>query len=270
MRRSATFLTVLACAAALSACSPAAPAKPAATKPAASTKPAAKPAPAVQPAAEDTPTPAWLTDQSWTSRYQGKLVTHIVTDQKLIALTLDDGPNGTTQQIVDILNRYGAHATFFFRGRGIPAAEVTAAMESGDEIGNHTKHHVELKGLSGATVLAEIQPINNQLLRIADFKPIWVRAAVGHADAKTVAVVNGNGQLYANWSIHGQDTDWTHDAARITRDVVGAAKPGAIILVHQTRPDTIKALPDILQQLGAKGYRVVTLSELASIGQPAP
>lgn len=208
------------------------------------------------------PTPEWLLDTSWTRLYRGKVVTHFRVRSKVVALTLDDGPDGSTPKVVAALRQYGAHATFFWRGRGIPAAEASAALLDGDELANHTLNHIELQG-SATDTDRQIDEMNEQFERIQGRKPIWVRAAVGRVNGTALREVWARHQLYANWNIHAEDTNWSYGAERIMSNVLGGLQPGAVILMHQTRPDTVKLLPELLKRIEARGYRVVTLSELA-------
>lgn len=142
-------------------------------------------------------------------------------------------------------------------------AEVESVMLSGDEIGNHTLSHVGLAHLSPVEVSHETDKVDQQIEGITGSRPVWVRAATGAVDRSAVQQVAKGGQLYANWSIHAEDTDWSYGPERIRSNVTRNVRPGDIILIHQTRPATVEILPAILADLNGMGYRVVTLSELA-------
>lgn len=216
------------------------------------------------------PQPSWPTTSGaeWIARYRGNVVTSVRTDQKLVALTFDDGPDGTTVQVVDILDAHDAHATFFFRGESISFVEVGYAVAHGNEIGNHTASHVGLSGQSSEAMTDEIDRVDQEVFWVVGRRPLWVRARAGSVSTRGLATVAGRGQLYANWSASANDTDWSVPASEIADNVVRHVRPGSIVLLHQTRPDTIVALPAILSRLKAEGYRFVTLSELAAEGQP--
>lgn len=215
-----------------------------------------------------TETLVWQEPAFAKSRYRGRVFTHVATSEKVVALTFDDGPDGKTERIVDILAAYGAHATFFFRGRGISGREVLYAVYAGNEIGNHTVSHTDLTRESAAVMGREIDGVNDEILRITGHEPTWVRAKAGAVSARGLAVVTSRGQYYANWSVHARDTDWKLGSAQIAANVITHVRPGDIVLMHQTRPATVDALPTILARLKAMGYRFVTVSELASLGQP--
>jgi peptidoglycan/xylan/chitin deacetylase (PgdA/CDA1 family) len=225
----------------------------------------------IEPTVPTPPTPAtgWWSVSFVKSRYRGVNTTHVHVKQKVVALTFDDGPNdGTTQRIVDILNQYGAKGTFFFRGRGMKPADILAVSESGNEIGNHTISHTGLTGQSTAVMNRELDRVNNQIEKITGQRPVWVRAKAGSISRRGLQAVRAKGMFYANWNVHSKDTNWSLSQRQITRNVVRGVKPGAIVLMHQTRPATIDALPSILAQLSAQGYKFVTLSELAAMGRP--
>jgi peptidoglycan/xylan/chitin deacetylase (PgdA/CDA1 family) len=210
---------------------------------------------------------------SWGGRYTGKLMRGVVTTQKVVALTIDDGPTAATKQVVDILDSYGAKGTFFMiknRYRGDPSW-VLSASQHGDEIGNHGATHTPLQGRTPEILHAQITDDDDWIAQLTGREPLWVRPSGGFIDAGGKAAVADTGHLVALWSIdsddsHGGAVNYTSDAVfkHATTDV----RSGSIILMHQTHPWSLAALPRVCAWLRDNGYRMVTLDELAAAGSP--
>lgn len=207
-------------------------------------------------------------EAAWIGDYRGRLVTRFDTQEKVVALTFDDGPDGTTREYVEVLESHGAKATFFFRGSDMPVDEIEYAAARGMEIGNHTGSHVGLSEQSLETMTREMDHIDEQVYLSVGRKPLWVRARAGSVSPRALRAIEERGQLYANWNVNANDTNWGITSASIAGNVCRSVTPGSIVLLHQTRPDTLLALPQILSELKARGYRFLTLSEMAAISDP--
>ena len=198
----------------------------------------------------------------------GPLVIGFTVATPAIALTFDDGA-ANTAAIVSILRAQDAKGTFFVCGARMgEASEVASAVANGFEIGNHTFDHVSLYGQSYAFDAAQIAATSNAIQAASGVRPAWIRSRSGQIDAIGMQAVRDAGQSYINWDVHSLDTDWSLTSAQIEARVVGSAHPGAVVLMHATRPETLAALPGIVGQLKARGYRLVTVSQLAGMGSP--
>jgi peptidoglycan/xylan/chitin deacetylase (PgdA/CDA1 family) len=183
-----------------------------------------------------------------------------------IALTFDDGPCARTQEIADVLAAHDARATFFMVGRWIPEHEpmLRRLVGRGHEIGNHAFDHSDLVGRPLRTVV--------QILRTAR----RIRAAVGSApplfrppytrfDAGVRLAARLTRMTLVTWSVDPRDWSPDTSAAQVHERVVGAVRDGDIVVLHENETvdtATIAALPRILRDLRARGYRMVTVSEL--------
>ena len=228
-----------------------------------------KPKPTIKPAPKPKPV-----DRSWMRRHYGRRVHRIVTARKAVALTFDDGPTRLTKRTVQILDRYGAKGTFFVTGycsRSAGAAAVnryTAAH--GHELANHTEHH---KGLRRDRVrcLDEILSLERLLKQQTGKGTTWVRAMGGNIDRVGLRATAQTGHLYAQWSTDSWDAKRLYTPPYlIYGSVVNHVRPGSIVLIHVTHAESISALPYICRTLKARGYKMVTLSELAKMGGPYP
>lgn len=207
----------------------------------------------------------------WRKRYRGKKVGGIKTSKKWVAITIDDGPNKRTLEVCSILERYGGKGTFFFTRHLIRrgySAQVKKAYNRGHEIANHTANHKMLTGSYAHSYKQAYTPMAT-IRKATGFSPTWIRAMGGGIDRTGMKAVVNTGQLYANWSIDSYDSHRRYTPpSTLYNNVMRSVKPGSVILIHQTHPETIQALPRICKELKRRGYKMVTLSELAASGKP--
>jgi peptidoglycan/xylan/chitin deacetylase (PgdA/CDA1 family) len=180
-----------------------------------------------------------------------------------VAITMDDGTSHNTREVVRIFQEHGAKATFFYVGKrmGYPGL-VREVYDAGFEIGNHTWDHEEIKGVGAKQVMSEADRCDEWLRSITGTGSVFVRPPAGHYDDTTLQALTERGYILTLWSLHGHDTGAGTRAETIARGVVGSARGGDIILLHETNDETVKALPAILEGLQRKGLKPVTLTEL--------
>ncbi len=193
------------------------------------------------------------------------------TNKPVVALTFDDGPDpSNTPQILDLLARYGSHATFFVLGS---AAErypelIRRAVGNGNELGNHGWSHDRMTSLTRDRVIEEIRRGSHQITQLVAQKPRSLRPPYGAYNDGVVQAANELGETVVLWSI---DTlDWTNPPpSQLTNRVLEDVRPGSIILLHDgggRRAATVRALPMILQGLHRRGYQVVPVKDLVHLG----
>jgi peptidoglycan/xylan/chitin deacetylase (PgdA/CDA1 family) len=188
------------------------------------------------------------------------LVTNGPRDRPVVALTFDDGPSEYTPGFLDVLREKRVNATFFEIGQEMLGREATMRriLREGNEIGNHTMHHGELPGYG------EIAPDSALIEQYTHFSPCLFRPPGGAADSAVISTAAGLGMQTITWDVDPRD--WTTPgAAAVYARVVGAARPGSIILMHDgggPRGGTLEALPRIIDTLRARGYRFATVSAL--------
>ena len=195
-------------------------------------------------------------------------------EEKTIALTFDDGPHPRyTKQILDILEKYGVKATFFFVGQNIEYyPEVArAVVDAGHEIGNHTFSHPSVKGLLPQKIDEEIQSTQEIIFEITGQKPKVFRAPGGIYDGAVLDMAEKHGLKPVLWSWRQDTKDWSKPSVDyIVNTVVNNLRDGDIILFHDfnvSPSPTPAALEIILPQLIEKGYSFVTVSELMEMGK---
>ena len=182
-------------------------------------------------------------------------------DKKMVALTFDDGPGPYTQAIVDCLKKNNARATFFVIGNRVDTydEELASAFKNGNEIANHSYTHPNLTKLSSSEVKSELTKTDNKVKNIIGVKPTLLRTPGGNTN-DTVREVCNKPIIY--WSI---DTlDWkTRNKSKTVNSVMNNVRDGDIILMHDIYSPTKDAALEIIPKLKAKGYQLVTVSELA-------
>ncbi|GCL70945.1 polysaccharide deacetylase [Paenibacillus naphthalenovorans] len=201
---------------------------------------------------------------------RGEIVWEVPTDEKIIALTFDDGPDpADTPAILDLLRQYEAKATFFVIGKRVEKHPelVKRELREGHEIANHTYSHPYFKQkIAGEKIRDEILKAERSILEATGHKPSLFRPPGGYYGDNLVDASKKSGYLVVMWSWHQDTEDWNRPGvAKIVNKVLKNARNGDIILFHdyvEGKSQTIEALKQILPQLKERGYRFVTVSEL--------
>lgn len=195
----------------------------------------------------------------------GLRVSRVQAPGMYVALTFDDGPSSAyTPKILDILKRHGARATFFVLGSNVGRypSVVKRAADEGHEIGVHTWSHINMARSSMAKIDKEVGSCVEKIRAVTGKSPVVMRPPYG---ATTGAIVNHMYNTYGMRSILWDvDTrDWQRPGvSTVVRRAVDQAKPGSIILVHDIHASTLSAVEGIVTGLQARGFQLVTVSEL--------
>lgn len=190
----------------------------------------------------------------------GQVVSHGPARGHDVALTFDDGPSFTqTPAILATLTRLHVKATFFEEGRHVRGREalMNQILASGDEIGNHSYHHPRYPGYG------ELASTDRRIYTATGFEPCLFRPPYGLIDARVSAAARRAGLELVLWSVDSED-DHHPGVAAIRANVLAAAVPGAIVLMHDGghHPQTVRALPSVIRALRARGLRIVTVTTL--------
>ena len=212
-------------------------------------KPAPKPAPAV-------PAPA------------------PTTGNKVIALTFDDGPGPYTAHLLDVLDQYGAKATFFLIGSKVSSqANVVRSIHArGHQLGNHSWSHPELPKLPVDQIAGEIDRTNDAIKQATGVTPAILRPPYGAVNGVVLEQLRLRGMSSILWSVDTRDWADRNSDIVCSRAVAGA-RPGAVILMHDIHQTSVGAVPCILSALKQQGYSFVTVQGLignmaAGVGYP--
>jgi peptidoglycan/xylan/chitin deacetylase (PgdA/CDA1 family) len=190
-----------------------------------------------------------------------------------IALTFDDGPGPYTPKILAALKRHGVPATFFEVGslETYFHDSTSAIIAAGDAIGDHTESHAPMSRLSRSD---QQDQLITQTQRVGTYGapfPRLFRPPYGLWDSTTLRLLRKYKMLMVLWTVDTSDYRLPGVDA-IVQSAVSGARPGAIILMHDgggNRQETVDAVPLIISQLRARGYRLVTVPRLL-LDNPAP
>jgi len=193
------------------------------------------------------------------------------TTSKVVALTFDDGSDGTNiNKILDVLSANKVDATFFLTGSGAKnhPTWIKNISAKGHQIGNHSYSHPDFTKLSAAKMKSELDTTETTLKDITgkSTKPIF-RAPFGSSNATVLKAVGDAGYTHTiQWNI--DTVDWKGvSSTQITNKVMDNIVPGSIVLMHTGAgaSGTPGALPGMISKLKAKGYTFVTVSELLNL-----
>ncbi|WP_051585930.1 polysaccharide deacetylase family protein [Caldanaerobius polysaccharolyticus] len=183
-----------------------------------------------------------------------------------IAITFDDGPSyAYTAKYIEILKQYNAKATFFLTGENVEKNPglVKLIADNGFEIGTHSYSHGDMAKMSQEEIKRELWRSSLLIHKITGQKVTLFRPPYGSVSDSLKIACQDFGLRIIYWNVDPRD--WENpDYWTIANRIAKNAHSGSIILMHEGRKNTLKALPYILQYLHSKGYKLVTISELLS------
>ena len=212
--------------------------------------------------------PHWLVDVL--ARRSPRVLYFVDTDEPLVALTLDDGPDPqTTPLILDVLERYEARATFFLISDRVRGNEglVRRMVEAGDELGNHMTQDRPSSRLSSARFEAALLEADSVLSRFGDVR--WFRPGGGRYSDAMLSIIEARGYRCALGSVYPYDATIPFSSFAV-QHVLRSVRPGSVIILHdygERGARTAAALRRILPELWRRGLRSVTLSELVAAAE---
>lgn len=204
---------------------------------------------------------------------QGIVIRRVETNQKVVALTFDDGPvHENTSAVLDALQRNQAHATFFMLGeRVLHEPELVRRMvRDGHELGNHSFSHADYNKLKTPAQMEDIARTNQAIKQVCGVQTRFFRPPGGYLSVAMVEKCEAAGMLIAYWTYQQDPKDWRNNAraASIARHIMDRIQPGQIIILHDGAPNglqTAKSLDILIPELKKNGYACVTMSELLAL-----
>lgn len=200
---------------------------------------------------------------------------------KLLALTFDDGPSSAyTPQILEILREKDVKATFFVVGANaaLEPSLLQRIYDEGHDIGNHTFTHPNLSTIGTTQLDLELNATQRVLeakLGVGTrlFRPPFNKDAEPATRNEARALISATALGYISIGLKIDPLDWEQPGAStiVDRTVQYAeTMKGNVILLHDAggdRQQTVAALPEIIDELTAKGYRFVALHELLGLSR---
>lgn len=187
--------------------------------------------------------------------------TSTIKTSKLVALTFDDGPDSTlTPRLLKTLKKYHAHATFFEVGQSVSRYPKISrvVLAGGNEIGNHSWNHPNFNSIGTAQTVSQVTRTNRAIYQATGTLPQYVRPPYGNITAAEGRAIE---QPIIRWSVDSRD--WAYlNSSKDINEVMHDTHGGDIILMHDIHAQSVAAAPTIIKRLQAKGYKLVTVSQL--------
>ncbi len=179
----------------------------------------------------------------------------------MVALTFDDGPSKYTAEILKVLKENNSVATFFVLGSEVNKYKdvLNQVIAEGNEIGNHSYNHKNLKSITDEELYKQIQGTDDLVNIASGYTPKVMRPPYGISDAELNKKIN---KPIVKWSI---DTlDWeSRNTDKVVAAVLNDVKDGDIVLMHDLYDSTAQAAKIIIPKLIEQGYQLVTVSEMS-------
>lgn len=230
-----------------------------------------------------------------TNQLFGPTLVHGPANDRVVALTFDDGPNPPyTLQILHVLEQEHVHATFFLVGRAVKAypSVVRREVADGDAIGNHTWNHPHLIVMRRSAIRQSLSRTDKAIYAAVHEHTHLMRPPFGARDWMVMQVAKKMGYTVVMWSVP-LARDWEYPPAKvIAQRVLPHVSDGSIIVLHDgnrgqlcparhlnphicDRSRDIEATRIIVERLKRQGYRFVTVPQLIALGKdlkhtPAP
>jgi len=181
-------------------------------------------------------------------------------DDKVIALTFDDGPSKYTEELIEYLYENDCKATFFVLGNKVKdySDVLKKSISYGNEIGNHSYNHKWLIKLKKEEMIEQIEKTNNLIYEYTGYVPTSIRPTYGSVNS---TLKNSTDLNITLWNV---DTlDWKYKSPiKIANRATKNLKDGNIILMHDIYKRTLEAVKKIVPVLKENDFKCVTISEL--------
>lgn len=187
---------------------------------------------------------------------------YIDPSKPMVALTFDDGPDVQVDGVLmDELEKVNGRSTFFVVGQRVEKfpEDIKNTVERGHEIGNHSyDHDIHLSSKGQDYIRNEFDKTDDAVEKAAGVRPALVRLPGGNISNDVKAVVK---KPLIFWSIDTED--WrSRDAEKTQNSILSQVKDGDIVLMHALYLSTAQACKTVIPELHARGYQLVTVSEL--------
>ena len=210
-------------------------------------------------------------ESSYINDYEDLIIKCGNTNEKIVALTFDDGPDEVfTPQILDILKKYNIKATFYVIGEKVQYNKkiIKREYEEGHEIGNHTYTHINVSKNSYNKIKKEIKDTQSAVKSVTGTYPKTFRPPYRAINETLFDIIKSNHMKVVLWS--DLDTkDWSNPGVyNIVKIIEEKAENGTIILLHDynkirnNKSQTIQALEKIIPKMQSLGYEFVTIPEI--------
>ena len=186
---------------------------------------------------------------------------------KKIALTFDDGPSIYTLEVLELLKKYNAKATFFCIGKNIEAHPeiLQKVIDEGHLVGNHSYSHSKFFDFYNAKkITEELQKTDALLEKFTSKKINFFRPPYGVTTPSIRRALKVTGHKTIGWNIRSLDGG-TKNQELIFNRLIKHISPGGIVLLHDTAEHSVLVLEQFLQFLQQNNYEVISVEELLKL-----
>jgi peptidoglycan/xylan/chitin deacetylase (PgdA/CDA1 family) len=188
-----------------------------------------------------------------------------------VAFTYDDGPSALSPAWIKLLSDEKIPVTSFRVGSAVPGKEryIEVQRNLGWDNGTHTQSHPQLTTLSEADQRREIEAGNDASERVLGRKPEFFRPPYQAHNRTTDQIVKNLGQVQILWNVDTEDSLGPTTADKVAQNAIEGLRPGSIILMHETKENTLKAMPKIIQAMRERNLEPVTVSKMLAGDPPS-
>lgn len=181
----------------------------------------------------------------------------------MVAITVDDGPSSHTQKLLDAMEKYGVHITFFVLGNKINDSSkgmLEDMIRLGGEIANHSYSHPSFTKLTNAEIASQMKKSEDAIFEQTGQYTTIMRLPYGASDENVASQVN---KPIIFWSVDTQD--WINKSKDETlKNLTTDIKDGDILLAHDIHEWSVDAIVEAIPILLEQGFQLVTVSEMAA------
>ncbi|SFJ36694.1 polysaccharide deacetylase family protein [Thermoflavimicrobium dichotomicum] len=198
------------------------------------------------------------------------VIYHGPKDQRVVALTFDDGPHPKyTQKILDILHKENVKATFFLIGKNVQYYPelVEKEIKEGHVVASHSWAHRFFSNMGMENAKEDLEKTRAEIKKATKKNVLLFRPPYGAIKGMEEEVKKA-GFVVINWDVDTNDWRPGRTPQQILQVIKKQVQPGSIILQHDgggNRTATVQALPKVIKYLKEQGYRFVTVDELLGI-----
>lgn len=187
--------------------------------------------------------------------------------EKKIALTFDDGPSEFTLEVLELLKKYNAKATFFCIGKNIEAHPeiLKQVIAEGHLVGNHSySHSTFFDFYHEDKITDELRKTDKLLEKFTSKKINFFRPPYGVTTPSIRRALKVTGHKVIGWNIRSLDGGTKNQELILSR-IKKRVSPGGIVLLHDTAPHSVLVLEQFLQFLQQNNYEVISTEELLNL-----
>ncbi|MFS3127490.1 polysaccharide deacetylase family protein [Nocardioides sp. Bht2] len=191
------------------------------------------------------------------------------TKKRCVALSFDDGPSLPTPRLLDILKNQKVPATFFLVGQMVKWHPKTTARISreGHEVGVHGWNHADLRRLKPKDLDWQLHRTKQLIQQATGIRPTLCRPPYGASNKQVLKAEKRAGLAEVLWNIDTQD--WKiRNAKHVRNSVLNHVKRNTVVLMHDIRPTTVDAIPQMVRELKRRGFTLVTVTQLFGTTKP--